>query len=221
MLRAVSDDSAPTRSVRLLNEGEVNPGVCHGCLQQRRWVLLLLLLVVVDLATALTLFGHGRRDAPPSVLVGSNMVLILGLLRAILLSFCFALALKLGLGLWSCGAEAVHETPLSSESSELDQQRAAVANREANSWKRNLVMGICFLGTTVESTYTGIQVLSTDGETALEAACFTIVVVCMNAATRLKPPVVATRGDRIRRMDRGRVASRAFLGRHGLDISCG
>ncbi|CAL1165262.1 unnamed protein product [Cladocopium goreaui] len=67
------------------------------------------------------------------------------------------------------------------EVSELDRQRAAVANREAHSWKRNLVLGICFVGVTVESTYTGIQVLSTEEETALEALCFTLVVACMNA----------------------------------------
>lgn len=59
-----------------------------------------------------------------------------------------------------------------------------MANREAHSWKRNLVLGICFVGITVESTYTGIQVLATEQETALEAICFTLVVACMNSEPR-------------------------------------
>lgn len=169
MLRAVSDEQ-PTRSVRLLDQPE-DAGVCRSCLHQKRWVFLLVLLVIIDLIAAATLFGHGRHQA-----------LIMGILRALLLSFSFALAVKMGLGMWSCGAEGPEETHhATGEVSELDRQRAAVANREAHSWKRNLVLGICFVGVTVESTYTGIQVLSTEEETALEALCFTLVVACMNA----------------------------------------
>ncbi|CAL1167350.1 unnamed protein product [Cladocopium goreaui] len=158
------------RSVRLLDQPE-DAGVCRSCLHQKRWVFLLVLLVIIDLIAAATLFGHGRHQA-----------LIMGILRALLLSFSFALAVKMGLGMWSCGAEGPEETHhATGEVSELDRQRAAVANREAHSWKRNLVLGICFVGVTVESTYTGIQVLSTEEETALEALCFTLVVACMNA----------------------------------------
>ena len=150
--------------MRLLDHDE--PSICHGCLQQKRYIALLVLIVVIDLAACGSLFSSGRKE-----------VLILGFLRALLLSFCFGLAVKLGLGaletpwkrlgnaletalapgLWHCGAPA--PTELHGDS-ELERQRAAVANREAHSWKRNLVLGICFLGVTVESTYTGIQVLA-------------------------------------------------------------
>jgi len=168
MLHADSDEQ-PSRSVRLLDQ-EQDVGVCRNCLRQRRWVALLVLLVVIDLIGAVTLFGHGH-----------HQVLLMGIFRALLLSFAFALAVKLGLGLWNCGTQGPEESHHNSQISELDQQRAAVANRAAHSWKRNLVVGICFIGVTIESTYTGIQVLSTEGETAVEALCFTIVVACMNA----------------------------------------
>ena len=38
-------------------------GVCRNCLRQRRWVALLVLLVVIDLIGAVTLFGHGHHQA--------------------------------------------------------------------------------------------------------------------------------------------------------------
>ena len=60
----------------------------------KRWVSLLVLLVIVVLIAAATLFSHGRHQA-----------VIMGILQALLLSFSFALAVKMGLGMWSCGAE--------------------------------------------------------------------------------------------------------------------
>ncbi|CAJ1343851.1 unnamed protein product [Effrenium voratum] len=171
MLQSVAEEGA--RSARLL-DGEEDKGVCRLCLRQWRLSLGLGTLCLADLGAALALASFGRLD-----------VLIISLLRGALLIFCFALATKLGLGVWRCGAEDGHQengthTGAQPES-ELDRQRAAVTAREANSWKRNLVLGLSFLGVTLQSTYTGVQVLATEGETALEACCFTLVVACMNA----------------------------------------
>eukprot|EP00439_Symbiodinium_sp_Y106_P075155 s20_g14.t2 len=205
------------RTVQLLTpEPEENAGTatCRFCIRQRGVCLGLVLLVAADVAASVVLASAGRQE-----------VLFLCIFRGVLLAFGFTVAVKMGLGVWSCAccnsqtASAREERPSYHDGlnmnvggcrdrpqtindpndpavsvsgsftsavatlAELERQRAAVATREAHSWKRNLVLAICFvgLGISVQSVYAGIQVLTWADETPVDAICFTLVVACMNA----------------------------------------
>lgn len=187
-----------SRTVQLLTpEPEENAGTatCRFCIRQRGVCLGLVLLVAADVAASVVLASAGRQE-----------VLFLCIFRGVLLAFGFTVAVKMGLGVWSCAccnsqtASAREDRPQTINDpndpavsvsgsftsavatlAELERQRAAVATREAHSWKRNLVLAICFVGISVQSVYAGIQVLTWADETPVDAICFTLVVACMNA----------------------------------------
>lgn len=69
-------------------------------------------------------------------------------------------------------------------SSQLDEELAQLREfqevKEGNSGKRNLVLGLCFITMTVQSTFTGAQVLTVSAVSPLMVCLLTATIVCMN-----------------------------------------
>lgn len=63
---------------------------------------------------------------------------------------------------------------------QLERMRSAQHAAEEHGGKKNFVLGFCFLIITIQSTFTGVQVLGVSGLGGFEGACLAAVVGCMN-----------------------------------------
>jgi len=170
-------------------------GTCRKCLKNRALCMGVVFALGCDVVASAALAS----DKP--------IYLLLCCLRGLVLVVSFILAVKIGTGAWTCGrctSSNSHPEPLAtplcssrisscshsnatsvvSRSAELDMElerhRASLELREQHSNKRNVVLGLCFLVMTAQSTYTGIHILSAERLSNLVTCCCMIAIVCMN-----------------------------------------
>lgn len=196
-----SSDSSPTRS---------RPSTCRSCWQHKWMVVGLSLSALVDTAATAALSAGGRPLSAALWLLRAVLLLVgfvlsvkLGLGTCKLCNRCCVQGdeeaqvhhgLSLGDSAVSLRTMASHSlleggatasvpaiSPSLSRTEEaLQRQREQADTAERNTGRRNAILMACFLGITVQSTFTGLQVLYMDGNFDAQSLFLTVTVACMN-----------------------------------------